>query len=95
MRARRGQLLRGYGWLGQKGVTFWDEGKATTEERDLGFGFPSAAVEQAQDARATLPDEASLMQLAALWSIDPTSLDEHFKEPLLGLLGNAPLGERI
>jgi hypothetical protein len=27
------------------------------------------------------------MQLASLWSIDPTILDEQFKEPLTGILG--------
>ncbi len=27
------------------------------------------------------------MQLASLWSIDPTILDEQFKEPEMGLLG--------
>jgi len=28
------------------------------------------------------------MQLASFWSIDPTTLDEQFKEPEMGLLGN-------
>jgi hypothetical protein len=32
------------------------------------------------------------MQLASLWSIDPMSLDEHFKEPVLGLLGSTVWG---
>jgi hypothetical protein len=33
------------------------------------------------------PDEGGVMQLASLWSIDPTTLDEQFKEPEKGLLG--------
>jgi hypothetical protein len=30
------------------------------------------------------------MELACLWSIDPTSLDEQVKEPTPGILGAAP-----
>lgn len=36
----------------------------------------------------SIPDEACVMQLASLWSIDPTTLDHQFKEPATGLLGN-------
>jgi hypothetical protein len=79
-RARNGRLLRGYGWLGEKGLTLWDEGAPTKGERDLGL----------RSAGAQAPDEATLMQLACLWSIDPTSLNEHFKEPMTGLLGEVP-----
>ena len=81
-RARQGRLVRGYGWLGAKGLTLWNEGAPTREERDLGLSFfdgPSPT--------GARPDEDSVMQLANLWSIDPTSLNEDFKEPLMGLLG--------
>jgi len=91
-RARQGKLVRGYGWLGGKGVILWDEGGQTKEERDLGFRFfdgRSPAVEQTENKNDTLPDEGCVMQLASLWSIDPTTLDEQFKEPVKGLLGNA------
>jgi hypothetical protein len=33
------------------------------------------------------------MQLASLWSIDPTNLDEQFKEPMMGLLGTVSWNE--
>lgn len=79
--ARKGRLVRGYGWLGQQGLTLWDEGKPTREERDLG-------VQTGASPRA--PDEAFVMQLACLWSIDPTGLNEQFKEPERGLLGRLP-----
>jgi hypothetical protein len=88
--------VRGYGWLGQKGLTLWDEGGQTTEERDLGFRPSDRRLpdtEQVQDANVTLPDEHSVMQLACLWSIDPTTLDEQYQEPVKGLLGSVPLGE--
>jgi hypothetical protein len=95
-RGRQGQLVRGYGWLGEKGLTLWDEGGPTKEERDLGFRFfdgRSPAFVQAQDQNVTLPNEAGVMQLASLWSIDPTTLDEQFKEPVMGLLGSVAWGE--
>jgi hypothetical protein len=89
--ARRGQLVRGYGWLGQKRLTLWDEGTLTKEERSLEFyyfGERGRGVEQAEQKEGdAIPDETSVMQLASLWSIDPTTLDEQFKEPLPGLLG--------
>jgi hypothetical protein len=89
-RARQGRLVRGYGWLGEQSLTLWNEGRPTQEERDLGFRFVdgrSPAVEQAQQQNVTLPDEGGVMLLASLWSIDPTTLNEQFKEPLTGLLG--------
>ncbi len=95
-RARQGRLLRGYGWLGQKGLTLWDEGGQTKEERDLGFrpsDGRSPDAEQVRDVNGPIPDEDSVMQVASLWSIDPTALDEHFKEPERGLLGRAAWAE--
>jgi hypothetical protein len=95
-RARQGQLVRAYGWLGEKSLTLWDEGAPTKEERDLGFRFSdgrSPAAEQAQNKEAMLPGEEDVMLLASYWSIDPTTLDEQFKEPLMGLLGNVVWGE--
>ena len=41
---RQGRLVRGYGWLGQKGLTLWDEGGQTKEERDLGFRLPGKTI---------------------------------------------------
>lgn len=95
-RARQGRLVRGYGRLGGHGLTLWDEGGPTAEERDLGLRFvaeQSPAAEQVHNQQVTLPDESAVLQLACLWSIDPTTLDEHFKEPMNGLLGNAPWAE--
>ena len=80
-RARQGRLVRGYGWLGEKSLTLWDEGAPTKEERDLGLRFLDG-----RSPTGTAPDENCVMQLADLWSIDPTSLDANFKEPAMGLL---------
>jgi hypothetical protein len=87
-RAQQGKLVRGYGWQGNKGVSLWDEGELTNEEGDLGFQYV--------DGRAptgAMPDENSVMQLACVWSIDPTSLSEQYKEPSMGMLGNAAWAE--
>lgn len=81
-RARQGKLVRGYGWLGQQGLTLWNEGAPTRQERALGFSFLDS-----QSPTGPFPDENCVMQLAGLWSIDPTTLDEEFQEPVMGLLG--------
>jgi hypothetical protein len=96
-RARQGQLVRGYGWDGKKRLTLWDEGKQTKEERDLGFEFfnpDSISASPIPDSKVLqVPDETCVMQLASLWSIDPTTLDESFKEPATGLVGDAGRGQ--
>jgi hypothetical protein len=95
-RARQGQVVRGFGWLGEKRLTLWDEGNQTRAERDLGIRLIDeriSAVKQAGDADTTLPSEEAVMRLASLWSIDPTSLDEQMKEPVTGLLGTPAWAE--
>jgi hypothetical protein len=81
-RARRGNLVRGYGWLADKSLTLWDEGDPTEDEQALGLVFSNG-----WSADNTRPDVNTVMQIANFWSIDPTSLDEQFKEPETGLLG--------
>jgi hypothetical protein len=96
-RARRGRLVRGFGWLGVNSLTLWDEGAQTKEERDLGLPFsagPSSPADQGQKPNVALPTEERLMQLACLWSIDPTGLDEQFKEPAMGLVGQLREAQR-
>jgi hypothetical protein len=92
--ARKGRLVRGYAYNGCSGETQWDEGDQTKEERELGFRFFD---ERSSDAAKpgywerkdlSLPNETCVMRLAELWSVDPTTLDQHFKEPSLGLLGS-------
>jgi hypothetical protein len=75
-RARQGRLVRGFAWLGKYDMTLWGEGKPTQEERTLGFQFHDES-----------PNEAAVMQVASLWSIDPMTLDEEYKEPEMGILG--------
>jgi hypothetical protein len=91
-RARKGRLVRGYGWLGEKGLLLWDEGALTKEERDLGFRFSDgqlSASPQSPGALPDLPDESCVLQLACLWSIDPTTLDHEHMGSVMGLVGQA------
>jgi hypothetical protein len=81
-RARKGRLIRGYGWLGDKRLTLWDEGAPTKEEREFGLVFTDG-----RSPTGACPDESAVLQIANHWSIDPTSLDEEFTEPETGLLG--------
>ena len=90
-RARAGHLTRGFGWLGETKRVIWDEGHFTPEERELGFQFSGGAAAASEDQAAkapNVPDENCVMQLAYLWSIDPTALNEQYKEPVMGVLGN-------
>ena len=90
-RAQKGRCLRGYGWLGQQNRVLWDEGTQTKEERRLGLRRLDSSTAPAKDASSddlTTADESCVLQLASLWSVDPSTLDEHFQEPVLGLLGD-------
>jgi hypothetical protein len=81
-RAKRGKLVRGYAWLGAKTLTLWEAGRPTPEERQLGYQFVHG---RSPDGAGV--DENAVMQVAFLWSIDPTSLEVHFEVPSTGLLG--------
>ncbi len=97
-RARKGRLVRGYGWFGQKSRTLWDEGTMTKEERDLGFAFADQhgiKTEQPDEKSSASPEESCVMELAYLWSIDPSTLDGQFKEPVMGLVGSVASEDRI
>lgn len=94
-KAVQGSLVRGYGWLGESGTTFWDEGPMTPEERRLGFAFLDERSPEAEDdsywEREDLsrPNEMNVMDIAREWSISPYDL-KHYKpkERSLGVLGS-------
>jgi len=84
-RARKGRLIRGYGWLGKESITLWNEGALTREERVLGLKLPGG--QGSAENQVLPPEEGDVLQLANYWSIDPNTLDEQFKEPVMGVLG--------
>jgi hypothetical protein len=91
-RGRRGRLVRGYGWLGQRALALWDQGALTAQERKLGFHFSTGLGDPTgiTDGPLRTPDESCVMQLASLWSIDPSTLNADYKEPVPGMLGRWP-----
>ncbi len=92
-RASKGQLKRGYGYSCESGLTLWNEGQPAKEERELGFEFvngPQCEIGQGHpelNCNVSGPNEKSVMELASLWSIDPTTLGAEDKEQATGLLG--------
>lgn len=75
--ARQGRLARGFAYLGESGEVLLNEGDPTSAEVALLSG----------PAEDWLPDEETVLAVAAAWSIDPSSLDEApptSRPPLLG-----------
>lgn len=77
LRATKGEIVRRYAFLGERGETLCDEGKRTIEETKLGLIFNES----------TFPNEQHVMELAGAWSVDPTRLDEFKLGKSTGFLG--------
>lgn len=88
---RDGRLIRGFA-CSQEGV-LWNRGVVSEAERSAGIkGFELRAVTGAADQiYAPLVDEGRVLELARLWSLDPTRLDlrEDLEEGV-GYLATAP-----
>lgn len=76
-----GQPVRRYGYLGESGEVRFNEGEPTEHDEDL---LPAT---DADPDDWELPDEERVMEIAAAWSVDPTTLDERDDVPDEGLLG--------
>ena len=90
-----GSLVRGYGYIGESGRTFWDEGEVTHEELELGFAFfDNRSAEAENDSYwdredLTFPDEMNVMDIAGKWSVSPFELDSYKpRERRLGVVGD-------
>ena len=76
-KARQGQIVRAYAWLGESGATLWNIGSKTREELELGLTFLDEAAPEAASASdgpqtgAAYPNEESVLGMARKWSIDP------------------------
>ena len=93
-KSRKGQIVRGFGYCGAEGETAWDVGDKTPEEVSKGWQFfdeRSPEVDSHPDywgrEDLTYPDESMVMELAASWSLDPTTIAETYKDPGLGIIG--------
>jgi len=93
--AENGNLMRLYGYVGERGETLFDIGDQTDAEGSLGFRFFDDRSPEASDPKIdywarddlTFPDECHVMQLAGKWSIDPTTLDEREMDAADGWVG--------
>jgi hypothetical protein len=65
-----GSITRGYGYCGESGEVFWDEGEPSSSEKDL----------------LTYPDEETILKLANDWVISPLALDKYEVRPAIGIL---------
>ncbi|WP_182869337.1 hypothetical protein [Stieleria mannarensis] len=86
-RARDGVMTRGFGYVGESGVTLFDQG-FDDKEASLGFEFidmNDVPTEEELDA-ADWPSEEAVMEVARVWSICPVDLAER-TSPGVGLAG--------
>ena len=89
--ARHGRVERAYCYVGESGEVRYDEGGQTPAEQSLGFNFgdpdsPEAEDETYWEREDLFPCEASVMSLAAKWSVSPIELSEDSGSPALGLV---------
>ena len=84
----RGRALRGYAWAGE---VLWAQGAKTWAERKLGMtcynyleGEPRENFTRAERLRT---NSEKVPLLAAMWSVDPTSLDDHAVADVYGIAG--------
>jgi len=80
VRARATGIERAFLWLGESGEKPLDIGRPTAEEEALGFAFfdPESSEAEAEGywerEDLTHVGEEHVMQLAARWSVDPSTL---------------------
>lgn len=90
VQAEYGRVIRGYAWAGK---TLWNQGKPTRAETEFGlkcfdyFETPEQAFDQF-DVVAANVEKVSM--LAARWSLDPGTVDEHLFEHAYGIAGEPP-----
>lgn len=96
-RVDRGRITRAYAWLGETGVTLWNRGDQTEEERALDFDFfadePPEGEGDAYWDRDDLrfPGEEDVIRIAGEWSLSPLALDTMDVPECVGYVGQVPL----
>lgn len=94
-RIDKGKISRAYAFDGDQGITIWDKGEQTSEEKKLGFKFfadvPPQGQEQGYRERKDLrfPDEEDVMSIAEAWTLNPTKIDQMNLPESVGLVGKA------
>ncbi len=73
-----GELVRAYGWLGESGEVYLNQGDITSEEDELGFdGFIQSDDDDWDSVE--FPDEESVIEIAAAWGVDPMFSDGDYE----------------
>lgn len=84
-----GQVTRAYAWAGE---TLWDQGARTAEEELLDlrtFAYGEALPSYPQSAQDIQSANAErLLDLAALWSIDPLAAHQYWPKAAVGITGD-------
>jgi hypothetical protein len=90
VRVESGRVVRGYAWAGK---TVWNQGVETRPELEFGmkcfqyFESPDESFEQSDMIAANVEKVSSL---AARWSLDPGTVEEHLFEHVYGIAGEPP-----
>jgi len=88
-RFERGRAIRGYAWAGE---TLWNQGRTTWAERKLSLKcfdyFELPAQQHFAELEQIRANTERVMLLAALWSVDPTSVDDSTLADALGIAGD-------
>ena len=87
-RFENGRAIRGYAWAGE---TLWNQGFQTWAERKLGLKcldyFEGTRLHFAELEQIRANAER-IMLLAAIWSVDPTSVDSTTMSDAIGIAGD-------
>lgn len=76
-KAENGVIARAYAYVGEEGITLWNVGVLTPEEKALGFKFDETH----------FPNEEDVMKIAGKWSLNPLKLEEMNLQPGVGVVG--------
>jgi hypothetical protein len=82
-----GKVIRKYAYIGEQGLTVWNDGPPTAEELSLDLNFSKSS----DVANLRFPDEEAVMQLAGAWSLNPSVIESYDFAPGMGLLGSMPV----
>jgi len=87
--ANRGQIVRAYGYSGERIEVMFNVGQPTRAERDLKIVFPPNSEELFSGGKFKAPTSRDLLALAAQWSIDPSAIDSKYAK-MRGWIGALP-----
>jgi hypothetical protein len=83
----RGMVIRAYAWAGE---TLWNQGAATSAEKDLDLRCFSYASDRLVFGQrdGSVPNAEKICRLASLWSVDPMAVSESAWVNEQGIIGN-------